>query len=152
MLGPRIITLTPTIDTAIYASGDAIGGLLTFPIAAGPGAESGRIISASLIDLDKQSAPIDLFLFDRSFTPSANNAVWAPSNADFANCIGFVRWVAGDYANADTKGTAMVRALFQGYQLASGGLNLFGQMVVRATPTFTGTANLSVRLCLQTFA
>lgn len=149
MLGSRVITLTPAIDTAIYASGDALGGKLFFPLATAAGLEAGRIISATIIDLDKQQAPIDLMLFDRNFTETANNAPWAPSNADLAFAIGFVRFVAGDYGVSTTAAIASLRNLIQGYNLMPGVLGISGQMVVRGTPTYTAAGNLTVKLCLQ---
>lgn len=147
------ITQTPTISAAaIYTAGDALGGLLTFAdavLAPGMGAEILKIV---IIDNDGELAPIDLVLFNQTFAPTADNAAFDPTDADMQNCIGFIDVVAADYTNFTDNSVAAstndLRMPFA-FTLVTGGTGLFGQMVVRSTPTYTAIDDLTVNITVR---
>jgi len=149
------IVQTPTISAAgIYAARDALGGLLTFTdavIAPGEGAE---IITVVIIDDDQELCPIDLVLFNQAFTPTVDNAPFAPSDADMQNCIGFINIAATDYSDFSTNSVAAktsgLRMPYH-FNLVSGGTSLYGQMVVAggATPTYTATDDLTIKIVVR---
>lgn len=134
------ISVTPTISAAsIYASGDAVGGLLTFANAARVSGGTVTITAALIIDKDQELAPLELVLFDRTFTNTADNGVFAPSDADLANYIGVVK--ISDYANFSTNSVAVRECRLTA---TLNGTSLFGQLVVRGTPTYTATSDIIV--------
>ena len=146
------IRVTPTISAAgIYAAGDAIGGLLEFANAALVPGGKGIIEKIVVVDRDQELAPIDFVFFDRAFAATADNAPFAPSDADMANCIGHVDVVQTDYANFSanseatrTSGLRMPFA-FVLWQTTT----LYGQGVVRSGPTYTATTDLTVKLTIR---
>jgi hypothetical protein len=137
-----IVRVTPTINTDAYASGDALGGLLTFTnalLAKDIGVSTGVIVSAFILDEENspEHAPIELWLFKATFTATANNAPFDVSDADLLNCLGVIKFAASDYvdsANCAIATRTNVGLVVEGS--AVGETSLFGQMVVRATPTY----------------
>ena len=140
------ISQTPTISAAaIYASGDAVGGLLTFANAArfsGGGGISKNII---IIDDDKESGALELWLFNQTFTATADNAPWDPSDTDLENCIGVISTVNGDWFAAADNQVADIE-VSKRYDLT--GTSMFGQLVTRGTQTYTATTDLTVKIAL----
>lgn len=141
----HVVTVTPTISTSAYATGDAVGGLLTFASAVESAASAATLDSVTIIDKDQELATFDLVLFDQTFTAASDNAVFAPSDADLANCIGVVR--VSDYANFSTNSVATRTNVGLGIKLT--GTSLFGQLVVRGTPTYTATSDLIVKVAIR---
>ena len=69
----KTFSATPTITAAgAYTAGDALGGLITFAKAADKTFGSGNMISITVIDNDKESAALELHLFNQTFTASAD--------------------------------------------------------------------------------
>jgi len=150
----KAVLARPTIVPAAYASGDAIGGLLTFEDVCSAFEPSFRIISAVLIDNAKQSSLVRLMLFDRTFTPTADNAAFDPSDADLQNCIGWVGWAAADYSALNDssiaqKGGDLSAMLGIALRLVDGGTDLYGQLVSYGTPTYVAADDLTVKLLIE---
>lgn len=145
----RRVTVTPTVSTSpAYTAGDAVGGLMTFTSAHGTSGGKFIIDTVTILDLAKQSAALDLVLFDQSFTASTDNAVFDPSDADAANVIGFVPIAAGNYADFNDWSVATVRNVGLAGAL-SGSTSLYGQLVARGTPTYAATTDIKVILSLR---
>ena len=142
------ISVTPTISAAsIYADGDALGGKLEFANAVLAAGGEGIIEKITVIDEDQELAGIDFVLFDQDFTATNDNAAFDPSDADLANCLGFVDIAAtSDYSdfndNSVAAKTSGLRMPFY-FKLAAGQTALRGQAVVRGTPTYTATDDLT---------
>jgi hypothetical protein len=150
---PVEIVLTPTISAAaIYAAGDAIGGQLVFAAAGALWGEGGEITKVVIVDDDREMAPIDLVLFDRTFTATADNAPFDPSDADLENCIGYIDVAATDYGafvdNAVAAKASGLRMPFD-FKLPAGAVALYGQMVVRGTPTYTAIGDLTIKITVR---
>lgn len=148
-----VIPLTPTISAAgIYAAGDAIGGKLTFPDAVRVAGGQGTITKVVIVDDDNEKAPIDLVLFNQDFTPTADNAPFDPTDADMENCIGFIDVLGADYVAFNDNSVAMKssgdRMPFD-FDLADAVTSLFGQMVVRSSPTYTAVGDLTIKITVQ---
>lgn len=140
-LAQKRISVTPTISAAsIYASGDAVGGLLTFSNAARVSGGSITVQSVVIIDNDQELAPLELVLFDRTFTATSDNAAFDPTDADLANCIGVVK--VSDYASFNDNSVATRAGI--GLAATLNGTDLFGQLVVRSAPTYTATNDIIV--------
>ena len=150
---PIDIPLTLAISAGVaYAAGDAIGGLLEFPNAARIVGGGGTITKVVIIDKDGELAPIDLVLFDRTFTPTANNAPLDPSDPDLNNCIGYIDIAVTDYVdfvdNSVAAKASGLRMPFD-YDLRGGGTSLFGQCRIGAIHTYTTTTDLILKLTVQ---
>lgn len=142
------ISLTPTITAGAYSAGDAVGGLLTFANAARVAGGGGVIKGVLIIDDAGQDAELELWLFNQTFTAMADNAAWAPSEADLENWIGTISteestngWLA-----AGTPSTIDIE-VSRRYDLT--GTSIFGQLVNPSdTPTYVATDDLTVKICL----
>jgi len=144
----RRIPVVPVISAGTaYASGDALGGKLMFGDAVRQDIKTGRITKVVVIDNAKQLAPLDLVLFDRTFTSAADNAPFDPTDADMQNCIGHLSVAAADYASFVNNSIATVDNISFGYTLD--GTTLYGQMVVRGTPTYVATDDLTIILTVE---
>jgi hypothetical protein len=134
-------TLTVSTSPA-YTSGDAMGGLLTFANAAAVAGGSGLLLAATALCKTPALLPIlELWLFDQTFTPTADNAPFAPSDADMAKCLGVVP-IAAWYD--DTANSLATWRGVQPYVLAAGGTALFGQLVTRTAVTLGSTTDIVV--------
>jgi hypothetical protein len=137
------IQITPTIDTAIFASGDCIGGLQDIANAARVSGGSGIIQSILVLDKTQaQRAAIDILFFDRSVTVAGNNAAVAMSDADMAYCLGIVQIGPYNTAFPGTPLNSISTLLNVGLPFVLNGTSLYAQAVVRATPTYTASTDL----------
>ena len=145
-----VVSQTPTIDTSIYASGDAIGGLLTFNFSGSDTGYQGVITKIVVIDKASQAAPLDLILFDRTFTATADQAPFDPTDADLANCIGHISIAATDYVAFNDNSVASKTSGRQlpFYFLLNTG-QIFGQLVVRSAPTYAAATDLTVKVIIE---
>lgn len=156
MVGYDVIEIvqTPTITAGAYTAGDALGGLLTFANAAKIAGGRGMITKVVIVDDAKQSAPIDLVLFDRTFTATADNSAFDPSDADMQNCLGFIPVANTDYAEFNDNGVATKASGLQmpfEYDLAGGVTSLFGQLVIRVGDTYAATDDLTIKITVRRY-
>ena len=136
--------LTPTVSTTpAYTAKDAVGGLLTFTNAARASGGSLVIEALTVIDKSQQMPEMDLVLFDRTFTATADNAIFAPSDADMANVLCVIPVVSADWKDFSTNSMATV---LRQIPVVLNGTSLFGQLVTRSTPTFIATTDIVVIL------
>lgn len=135
------ISVTPTCSTSpAYSAGDAVGGLLTFSGAAASGS-SGTISVATVMSKTQALLPaLELVLFNQTFTASTDNAVFAPSDGDMANCLGSIPIT--NWSDFSVNSIATRFGLGMGYLLT--GTDLFGQLVTRTAFTLAGTTDLVV--------
>jgi hypothetical protein len=142
----RTMAQTPTVTAGAYVAGDAVGGLLTFTNAARAVSGGGVIKSVVIVDDAGQDVEMELWLFSQTFTPMADNAPWAPSEADLENLIGVVStedsaqgWLAAGTPSAiDIE----VAKRFDLVLTA----NLYGQLVTRGAPTFAAADDVTVKV------
>ena len=142
------LTATPTISAAgIYAAGEAVGGLLTFTGAVDGTVLSGTITKVVIVDDDNEKSPLELVLFDRTFTATADNAAFDPTDADMENCIGVVFITTAAYSSFNDNSVATV--VDQPLDIVLAGTSLFGQLITRGTPTYTATTDITVKLVIR---
>jgi hypothetical protein len=136
------VSQDPTVTAGAYSSGDAIGGLLTFKniTTAGNGDRGALVESVLIVDEAAQGADVDLVLFDRTFTATADNAAFDPTDADLLNCIGVVN-ITTHYAFNDN-GISIERAFGLPIPSTTDG-SIYGQLVSRGTPTYAATTDVS---------
>lgn len=137
------ITQSPTVTAGAYTAGDAVGGLLTFANAARAAGMGGVIKDLLILDDAGQDAELELWLFGDTFTAMANNAPWAPSEADLRKLVGIITTSDGAWFAAGTPSAARVE-VSQRYDCVA--TSLYGQIVTRGTPTFAATDDVTVIL------
>lgn len=141
----RTISVTPTIDANIYASGDFLGGLQTISGAGRVGVGSGVLHSVLVSDLDKEGADIDILIFDSnpSGTTVTNQSAADIADADTPKIVCVIQ-VTSDSAFNDT-GVSFAtgqNCIFKG-DTATG--TIYAVAVVRGTPTYASTTDLTFR-------
>lgn len=151
----KFISVTPTVSAgAAYASGDAVGGLMSFTGAAKPEIGTAMVGSVILQDLNKQDAELDLILFDSnpSATTFTDNAVLDIADADLARIIGVVTVAATDYADFNDSAVGFVSCSVPFRTTATGSAldlttqTLYGALVTRGAPTYNATTDVTVKL------
>ncbi len=140
------ISQSPTVTAGAYSANDVVGGLLTFASAAAIYGGGGVVKDLIIIDDAGQDAPLELWLFNATFTAIADNGAWDPSQADLRKLVAIISTADGSYFDAGTESVARVEAS-QRYDLASG-TSLFGQLVTRGTPSYSATDDVTVILGL----
>lgn len=144
----RLVTVTPTISTSIYASGDEVGGLMTFTSILPDAVLGGQIVSAAIVDKAAQNAALDLFIYDRSITVAADNAATSVSDADALFCQGVISFSAGNYASPGANSIAVRSGVGIAVKANASG-HLYGHLVVRGTPTYAATSDIQVTLAVK---
>lgn len=146
---------TPTITSgSAYASGDLIGGKLTFSNAVLSSLRHAEIVGATLLDASKQNADIDLVLFsaDPSSTTFTDDSAFAVHADDLAKVIAVVKFRASsDYVSFSANSVAIVDTVAKRFRTtgtASPYDSLFGALVSRGTPTYTSTSALTVGITI----
>ncbi len=145
----RVFPQTPTITaSSAYAAGNALGGKLTFanaiynPLPTQANAGGGGILfNVLILDKDKQNVPVDLVLFKADFTASNDKTAFDPSAGDMQNCVGVISLTASDYVTFANSAIATVN---KPLAFRADGASLYGQLVVRGTPTYTTTGSITV--------
>jgi hypothetical protein len=146
--GPLTLRATqaPAITSgSAYAAGNVVGGLLTFAGMARAAGQGGVLQSALLRDKSGQSASYDLFLFDSAPTTPGDKTAVALSAADLAKCVGVVPLSGTALGAASTMGVISSLGVGLAFRLGAG-TSLYAILVTRGTPTYAGTADVSVDL------
>ena len=136
------IIQTPTVTAGAYLANDNVGGLLTFANAARFSGGGGIIKEIVIVDDASQSAILELWLFNQTFTAGADNAVWTPVEAELHTLVTIVSTADGTYYTGGATGTVCVIEVARQFNLT--GTSLFGRLVTRGTPTYAATDDVSV--------
>lgn len=137
------VSMIPTITAGAYIAGDNVGGLITFADAALAVGGGGVLKDMVIVDDAGQDAELELWLFNQTFTAGADNAPWAPSEADLENLITVITTADIDYLAAGTPSVVVVEIA---KRFDCIGTSLFGRLVTRGTPTYAATDDLTVKL------
>lgn len=146
----KLVTATPTITSGVaYATGNCIGGVMTFPALADRGFCT--IMSLVITDASGQNTPCDLFLFNQSPTAQTDKAAVSLTAADLLKCIGVVPTVASDYASAGTGSVAGKTGKLNLFLAVGGSVdnNVYGLLVARGPGTYTSTSAVSVSIAAE---
>lgn len=145
------VAQTVTASSA-YASGNAIGGLMTVANAArvsgsaGTPGTSGILQSVIINSKSAQTTQVDIFLFSANPSGSTctDKTAFSLAAADFDKVLGVVSVPAttGWYA-AGTPSVGQAQNLALPYALASA-TSVYACAVTRATPTFASTTDISI--------
>lgn len=136
------VTLTRPNDTTAYAAGDAVTDstsaptVLTFSSAARAAGKTGDIVRALMVDSANVATKgsFELWLFNASVTPDNDNAVFTPTDAELATCIGVIPFTLsyiGDATSGAGGNAIYIGTLSEPIKFTSASGNLFGLVVVR---------------------
>lgn len=144
---------TVTASSA-YASGNCVGGLLTFAgairtVPDGVTAKTGGIINSVLItDASNNQTQFDVWFFDSDPTATTvtDKTLLALNAADRVRSIGFVSVNAWTGANS---GGGLGQGLLDLRFVLATGTTLYGILIARGTPTFASTGDVQVRVVIS---
>lgn len=128
------------VDTALYASGDALGAKTSFPNVP----EHGVITAVKVVDRDKESVNLDLVLFNKDIAGTAANAAFAPTDAELSTSPGSILVDVWKAFSDNSQG--VVDDVGLPYWAPAG--ILYFQCVTRGTPTFTAVTDLWVSVSI----
>jgi hypothetical protein len=142
------ITITPTLDTSIYASGDVLFTTTAIPNAVRVNDAIAQLQSLVIVDKDDQKPEIALKFWSSNVTYGAFNGAPSISDSDAANCLGRVNIVTADYDDDGGVSTAFKDNIGKILKAASGTRTIYitGKLT-SGTPTHTASG-IVIRLAL----
>lgn len=133
---------------ATYAAGDFVGtsaAPISFANAARVSGGSGTIRSVTISDPSASTAAaLELWLFNATVTPPADSAAWNLSDADGLKCVGVIQ--IPTTAQFLSSATGVMHVGLLGLQFHCAATTLFGALVTRGTPTYTGTLQVMLEI------
>lgn len=134
-----------TVDTNAYASGDNLGGKLSFDLSRFRDFDSICLKKVMLADKADQSVVIDLVLFDSdpSGTTFTDNGALDIADADIAKIIDVIQ--ISHYYNFADNSVAVETPETPIYLQTNSTMTLYGALVVRDAPTYAAS-DLTLRL------
>lgn len=146
-----VATVTPTISTSIYASGDVVGAPVE--IADAVLSTKGIAILRTLVVLDKsnQKSAIDILLFNQNpGSVGSDNAALDLSSAQLDMLIGRISVAAAEYttlkAATNAEATKLLEMLIPAKTKST---SIWVLVVSRGTPTYTTTTALSLKFIME---
>lgn len=141
------VSVTLTVG-ATYATGDHVGTSgtpISFANAARVAGGSGKIVSLVISDpAASTAAALELWLFNATVTPPADSAAWTISDADSLKLVGVIPIpTTAQFASA-LNGNMSVNNINLQYTCAA--TTLFGCLVTRGAPTYTGTLQVKLEV------
>lgn len=141
------VAQTVTASSA-YASGNAIGGLMTITGAARVSGSSGASGTGGLLQSvvmnikSAQTTQVDVFIFNANPTTTTctDKTAFAVAAADFDKSLGVVHMT--DFTSEGTPSVGQGQNLAMPYALTSN-TTLYACAVTRSTPTYTATTDVS---------
>lgn len=136
------ITVSVTLTVgATYASGDFVGTSATpisFANAVRTSGGSATLRAVTISDPAASTAAVlELWLFNATVTPPADSAAWNLSDADGLKCVGVLSIPTTAQFLSSVTGVLHLNNLQLQYHCAA--TTLFGALVTRGSPTYTGT-------------
>jgi len=140
---PVIPVLVPGIVAAdALDANDCMGTIVQVNVP-----KRGVIVSATLFDIDDEGTQIDLEIFVHPIAQIANDAAWAPTDADIIHFLTELAFVSfDDHVNNQTSD---ITAINKAYVAPEG--KFYIQAVTRSTPTIAAGASPRFHLQIQSF-
>lgn len=138
-----------TTSVTAYTSGDVLGVQMTLGMnIRGSGPVAGVIEAVTITDDSAVIGAVDLFLFNATTTPAADNAAYAPSDAEMRTCVGVVSVSVLPSSGANNRIVTLSNAE-QGVQFYAATGILYVVAVTRTGNSFFGgAAALQYRLLI----
>lgn len=135
-----VLSLTPVLDTAAYASGDTFFVTTSLPNAVRANDERCLLQSLAVIDKDDQKPAFTLFFFQTNVTFGTINAAPSISDSDAGNFLGSVAVTAADYVDLGGASVANIKNIGLLLESVSGARNVYvAAMLTAGTPTHTAS-------------
>jgi hypothetical protein len=151
----KVVTMTPTIDTSAYASGDQLGSLVELSNALDDSSGTGTIVSVAVLDKAAQSSALTLLLFkDKPTVASSDNAALNISDSEMAKCLGIIPIAGTDYVALSANSIASVRNVNLVISSTKSDLNLNGTSlwaILRSggSPTYGAASDLVLSIGIK---
>lgn len=152
----KILTMTPVVDTSVYASGDQLGSLVELQNAVDDSSGTGTVVSVAVLDKASQSASLSVLLFkDKPVVTSSDNGSLNISDAEMASkCLGLVPVASNDYVALNASSIATVRNVNLIVASSKSSDNLSGKSlwaILRSggTPTYTSASDLVLSIGIK---
>ncbi len=141
-------TATPTVDTSAYASGDLIGGKLTFNNALGDQSGTGAVNSIKIVDQAAQASDLDLVIFSSNPTNTTftDQVALDIADADLSKVVAVITLGSSTRFSFADNSVHYIGSLYIPVQGATSNTVLYGALVSRGTPTFAASTDVSVTL------
>lgn len=155
VMSTGFVSATPTIDTSAYASGELVGGKLTFTPAVKQSTSTGYVVSVRMTDKAAQAIDFELILFaeNPSNTTFTDQAAFDLHDSDIAKVVAVVALDSSstNYAYADNSihyvGNLVVP--IRGLDTSAtpqGTKTIYGALISRGAPTFATTGDVTITL------
>lgn len=148
------VSASPTCDTSAYATGELIGGKLTFSYATQEKAGTGYIVSVAVMDLSAQAVDMDLVLFgaNPAATTFTDQAAFDIADADASKVIAVINLGSSSrFAFADNGVKFLSGLSIPVRSIDSNNANtqtIYGALVSRGTPTFAAATDVKITLAI----
>lgn len=145
-LTSKVISITPTLDTAAYAAGDQLGSLQEVAGALADSSGTGKLVSVVVLDKAKQSLALDVLLFrEQPTVTSVDNAALDLSDTEMEKCIGTIRVATTDYAALNVNSVASVKNINLMLHAVKGSNNTTGTslwmiLMAQGAPTYAANS------------
>lgn len=139
----RLVDLTMSLDTSIYANGDVLAEVQAL------GCGAGLLKSLTLIDKDDQKAALDIYFFSAAVVLGTENGAPSISDADCLECLGVVPIAAADYKDLGGVSMAIIKNIDMILKPVVDTQNVYiGMVNGSGTPTYTA-AGMKLRLGIE---
>jgi hypothetical protein len=135
-----VVSVTPTLDTAIYAADELLFNTTEIPLAALHLGGLARLESILLLDEDDQGVAMDLLFLDASTSLGTFNTAFAASDTLARGIVGRVNIATGDYVDCGGFRVAQKASLNMLMKAGSSASSLYVAGITRGgTPTYTAS-------------
>lgn len=145
----QVHTISPTVDTSIYADGDNIGGQeYEMPYVVNTG-DGGTIHTITVQDYDSQTPDLAIVFFNAepSNTTFTDNGALTIADADLAAYVGHVTIASTDYLSFVNNSVGVKANVGLAYDAPNE--SLWVVLVSKGTPTFTNANYLKIRIAVR---
>lgn len=142
-----------TVDTAVYAAGDNVGGVITVTGAVRVSGGTSTLQDMALTDLGNQRAQLEIRFFGANPTAGTytDNAATVLHATDQAHALGRVTVYLSDWLTNGSIATATLRNIGLGMQ-AEGGTSIWMVITtgaINGAPDYVTASDLSMKLTFQ---
>jgi len=147
-------SVTPTIQAALYATGDLVGGKMEISGLGQRELPHGVLYSVLVIDKDAQLGDFDLFLFDSdpSNTTFTENGAFSIAAGDVSKLLAVINFTSADDTTVLGTRQFFFKEVSVPYRMVStsgfttdASVKLYAALVARSGPTFTTTSSLILK-------
>ncbi len=142
-----ITEVQQTVQAALYATGNAVGGKIILPDDGAGSLYRCAIVDVLLIDKAAQAVSYELLLFGADLEGTvADKTAYVMHANDRAKCLGALQ-LGGLMSYGGGGGIISLSNIYK--RLTLTGQNGYGVLVTRGAPTYAGTTDVSLRITTE---